>query len=95
MATIKNIGKHYNFTNDSWWDSPGCSCCEATLMDAFNCDEPELSGLGTAHSEDAIVSMLAVANNIISEEKYDDCDLKRSDIQSLLNDYGISYSIED
>lgn len=38
----------YYFTNDSWWDSPGCSCCEATLMEAYNSEDTDPS-LGTAH----------------------------------------------
>lgn len=40
--------KKYYFTDDSWWDSPGCSCCPATLMEAYNSEDTHPS-LGTAH----------------------------------------------
>lgn len=40
--------RKYYFTDDSWWDSPGCSCCEATLMEAYNSEDTDPS-LGTAH----------------------------------------------
>lgn len=40
--------KRFYFTNDSWWDSPGCSCCEASLMEAYNSEDTDPS-LGTAH----------------------------------------------
>ena len=42
--------KKFNFKNDSWWDSPGCSCCEASLMEAYNSEDTDPS-LGTAHYE--------------------------------------------
>lgn len=38
----------FYFTDDSWWDSPGCSCCAATLMEAYNSEDTDPS-LGTAH----------------------------------------------
>lgn len=38
----------FTFTDDSWWDSPGCSCCEASLMEAYNSEDTDPS-LGTAH----------------------------------------------
>lgn len=40
--------KKFHFTDDSWWDSPGCSCCEASLMEAYNSEDTDPS-LGTAH----------------------------------------------
>lgn len=40
--------KKFNFKDDSWWDSPGCSCCEASLMEAYNSEDTDPS-LGTAH----------------------------------------------
>lgn len=42
----KNLKFH--FTDDSWWDSPGCSCCPASLMEAYNSEDTDPS-LGTAH----------------------------------------------
>lgn len=40
--------RRFHFTDDSWWDSPGCSCCEASLMEAYNSEDTDPS-LGTAH----------------------------------------------
>lgn len=46
---IRKEPKKYYFTDDSWWDSPGCSCCEASLMEAYNSDDT-YNPLGSAHS---------------------------------------------
>lgn len=43
--------KIYRFTNDSYYDDCGCSCCDSTLMEAYNCDDVDYT-LGTAHSEE-------------------------------------------
>lgn len=40
--------KRFYFTDDSWWESPGCSCCEASLIEAYNSEDTDPS-LGTAH----------------------------------------------
>lgn len=42
--------KKFNFMDSSWWDSLGCSCCEASLMEAYNSEDTDPS-LGTAHSK--------------------------------------------
>lgn len=31
--------KIYIFSDDSYYDNPGCSCCESTLVEAFNCPD--------------------------------------------------------
>lgn len=36
------------FTDDSYWDSPGCSCCEATLMEVYNSEDTD-PNLGSAY----------------------------------------------
>lgn len=40
--------RKFYFTDDSWWDYLGCSCCEASLMEAYNSEDTDPS-LGTAH----------------------------------------------
>lgn len=40
--------KKFYFTDNSWWDSQGCSCCEASLMEVYNSEDTDPS-LGTAH----------------------------------------------
>lgn len=42
--------RKFTFTDDSYMASNGCSCCEPYFMECYNCDEPELVGLGSAHS---------------------------------------------
>lgn len=59
--------KKFKFTNDSWWDSPGCSCCEASLMEAYNSEDTDPS-LGTAHYRlecyiQAIITVLLKRND--------------------------------
>lgn len=41
--------KQYYFTDDSWWDSCGCSCCPSTLMVCYNSDDTDHT-LGSAIS---------------------------------------------
>lgn len=87
------INKHYNFNDDSWYDNPGCSCCEPILMEAYNCDEPELSGLGTSHSLSSIAYNLAYANELISENDYYFLELTDEEISNILRINNITYSI--
>lgn len=30
------MDKKYTFKDDSWWDQPGCDCCEGYLSEAYN-----------------------------------------------------------
>ena len=60
--------KKFQFTNDSWWDSPGCSCCEASLMEAYNSKDTDPS-LGTAHYRlecyiQAVITILLKRNHL-------------------------------
>lgn len=43
--------KTYTFTNDSYWFSNGCSCCEDLLMESFNSDQT-CCNFGSAYSEE-------------------------------------------
>lgn len=42
--------KKFYFKDDSYWYSQGCSCCEATLMEAYNSEDTDPS-LGTAQDK--------------------------------------------
>lgn len=42
------MSKKYLFTNDSYWDSPGCSCCDSYLVEVYN-SEDTYCNLGSAH----------------------------------------------
>ena len=54
--------KKYTFFDDSYYDQPGCSCCEGTLMEAFNSNDTDCN-LGTAHSyEDCYVYAIMTEN---------------------------------
>ena len=41
--------KTYTFTNDTYWFSNGCYCCEDLEMPTFNSDDTDCN-LGSAHS---------------------------------------------
>lgn len=43
--------KNYVFTDDSWWFSNGCSCCEDYLMESYNSDQT-CGNFGSASSEE-------------------------------------------
>ena len=42
--------RHFVIKDVSWWDDNGCSCCEAQLIEAYNCDELLALGCGTSYS---------------------------------------------
>lgn len=63
MTQVDKLNRtRYRFNNDSWWDDPGCDCCEGTLMDCYNIDtnlHPEMVQNGTSHSiEDCMIDVL-------------------------------------
>ena len=42
--------KHYIFTDDSYYESPGCSCCDDYLVETFNSTQTS-PNLGSACDE--------------------------------------------
>ena len=49
--------KKYVFKDESWWDDPGCDCCEPSLMECWNCIKGEI--YYSCHSlEDCYVAAL-------------------------------------
>lgn len=64
------MSKKYLFTNDSYYDSPGCSCCDSYLVEVYNSDQTDCN-LGSAHDYEscyyhAILTELGVDN--VTEE---------------------------
>lgn len=45
------MSKCYLFTNDSYYESRGCSCCESYLFEVYNSDETNCN-LGSAYNRD-------------------------------------------
>lgn len=90
--------KKFYFKDDSWWDSPGCSCCEASLMEAYNSKDTDPS-LGTAHYKlecyiQAIITVLLERNRSC----YFDTEvlylLEEDEIKDLCASMGIEVEID-
>ena len=64
------MSKKYLFTNYSYYDSPGCDCCDSYLVEVYNSDQTDCN-LGSAHDYEscyhhAILTELGVDN--VTEE---------------------------
>ena len=83
--------KHFIFTDDSWWDSNGCDCCEDQLMEAYNCHELLALGAGTQDSEwDIKVELLVSTGNF----DYDFLlSYNEDDLEFMLKELKITYEI--
>lgn len=81
----------YGFNDASWWDSPGCDCCEGYYMEAYNAiDEEILFTHGTCHSiEDCIIAVLHHEGH--TEANYE-MDIK--ELSSLLDKYNLGVMID-
>lgn len=90
------MSKKYLFTNDSYFDSPWCSCC-AYLVELYNSDDTDCN-LGSAHSYEecyvqAIVSSLG-GQSVVSDEMLEELwcmDIK--DLKSMCKDLCIRVEI--
>lgn len=90
--------KKFYFTDDSWWDSPGCSCCEASLMEAYNSEDTAPS-LGTAHSKlecyiQAIITVLLDRNYSCSFDSEAFYLMEEGEIEALCAVLGIEVEVE-
>lgn len=88
----------FTFANDSWWDSPGCSCCEATLMEAYNSEDTDPS-LGTAHSKldcyiQAINTILLRRNHLCDFDPEVLYLMEEKEIEALCDAMGIEVEID-
>ena len=89
--------KTYKFTNDSYFDSPGCSCCDSYLVDVYNSDDTDRN-LGSAHSyEDcyvhAIVSSLGGRSVVPDELMTELCQMSMDNLKSMCKDLNICVRI--
>lgn len=93
----EEVKKRFCFIGNSWWDSQGCSCCEATLMEAYNSGDTDPS-LGTAHSK-LECYIQAISTVIIKRNHSYDFDpevlywLEEVEIESLCKAMGIEVEI--
>lgn len=65
--------KTYTFFDDSYYDQPGCSCCEGFYMECYNSEDTDCN-LGSAHDYEscyyqAILTELGAA--LVSDEYRD------------------------
>lgn len=91
--------KKFYFTDDSWWDSPGCSCCEASLMEAYNSEDTDPS-LGTAHSKldchiQAILTILLRRNHLCDFDPEALYLMEEGEIEALCKAMEIEVEIHD
>lgn len=89
----------FYFTNDSWWDSPSCSCCPATLMEAYNSEDIDPS-LGTAHYIlDCYVKAILTVLTKRNQSCYFDPEalylLEEDEIKALCTAMGIEVEIDN
>ena len=64
------LSKKYLFTDDSYWDSPGCSCCDSYLVEVYNSNDTDCN-LGSAHNrEDCYIQ--AIMTELGTEEVTDE-----------------------
>ena len=80
------------FYDDSYYDQPGCSCCEGFLMEAYNCSDTD-SRLGTASClEDCYVQAIKTESDAYME---DDSlwELELSELKKIADDLGIVVEI--
>ena len=89
--------KTYKFTNDSYFDSPGCSCCNSYLVEVYNSDDTDCN-LGSAHNYEscyvqAIITSLG-GQSVVSDEMLEELwcmDIK--DLKSMCKDLNIKVEI--
>ena len=60
------------FTNDSWWSSNGCDCCEPDYMECYNVIpiNERCAGLWSAHSKGACYEQAFYISGLWSEEMF-------------------------
>lgn len=91
------MNKHFLFTEDSYWDDPGCDCCDAILMVCYNSEQTD-GRLGSAHClEDCYAQALITHigyDKIVGED--DRCGfyyLRVEELQRLCKEHKITVEI--
>lgn len=79
------------FTDDSYYENPGCSCCPDTLMEAYNSGDT-YCGLGTAHStEDCYVQAIRTFKGVVHSDLWE---LTLDQLEEMADNLGIEVVIE-
>jgi len=85
--------KTYEFTEDSWFSSNGCSCCPPLLMETYNCINHEVNG--SAHSVEDCYRLALEAEGLDLERiRGDDTWPSEEELQQICEDVGIQVVIE-
>lgn len=90
------MNKFY-FTDDSYWYSQGCSCCVATLMEAYNSEDTDPS-LGTAQDKldcyiQAIITVMIKRNPFCNFDPEALYLLEEVELEALCKAMGIEVEI--
>ncbi|UZS00880.1 hypothetical protein [Pseudomonas phage vB_PsaM_M1] len=89
------MSKCYLFTNDSYYESRGCSCCESYLFEVYNSDETNCN-LGSAYNR-AHCYLQAIATESGIEYWEDVADKYRemeyTELKKLATEMGIKVEI--
>lgn len=92
--------KTYIFTDDGYWSSNGCSCCDDIYMESFN-SEDVMQGLGSAHcEEDCYIQAIITEkekNGIMISSTYEEAlyEMDMNTIQQVAKELGIEVVIEN
>lgn len=80
--------KTYEYTDDSWWDDNGCSCCEPLLMPCYNLLDIETY---SCHSEEDCYRQALEIEGVLDEG--DDYDYNEVDFKQMCEARGINVVI--
>jgi hypothetical protein len=88
--------KTFTFYDDSWYDQPGCSCCEGTYMECYTSDDTDCN-LGSAHDYEscyyhAILTELGV-DNVTEEHREGLCCMNLKELKEIAKDLNIKVEI--
>ena len=69
MSSSRNLGKHYIFTDVSYYEGAACDCCEGMDIEEYYCAAVDLLGQVKPSSESGIMEVLLVINKILTYEE--------------------------
>lgn len=82
--------KTYEFVEESWYASNGCSCCEPVLMECYNILGDYYTN-GSAHSVEDCYRLVLELEGVIDEDL--DFDYNDVDFELMCQTYGIKVTI--
>lgn len=89
--------KIYKFTNDSYWSSNGCSCCDADYFTCYNSDDIDWR-LGSSYNHEdcyvkAIFTNLGIDSLTDDDEESYYC-MSLTGLKRICGEMGITVEIE-